>query len=112
MDEETRRMFLRDRCSEVEVDAILDHLSGAIECGSLGEQALKSFATTGATEFSVSFVSMAAAVLAVGRLLQVTVFEDTAPERTQVTSLNFRNLKSGNYALAHAANCAFTLRHH
>lgn len=102
---DARRDYLRGKVADAEIDVILQEFVGKPKCGSLGEQALKAFATTSATEFSVSFVSMAAAVMTVAKVLQSTSFRDSLEDRLQMTSFNFRNLEGGSDALSRDPNC-------
>jgi hypothetical protein len=70
-----------------EVDA---YLRGA-ECGSLGETALRDFASRSPTMFSVGFVSLGAAVLLSAAMFRYMLFGDHAPNRLDMTTLNYLN---------------------
>ena len=90
-----------------EVDAVLAYVRDAPVCGSLGDTVLGALTAAAPSEFSVSFVSMAAAILAFVRLLQAGCFEGAAPERTTMSSVAFRNLSCSDDNLALDANCPF-----
>ncbi len=92
-----------------EADAVLAYVREAPACGSFGDQVLRSLAAT-PSEFSVSFVSMAAAVLAFVRLVQVGCFEGAASTRTVMSSIAFRNLSYADDGLARDATCPFCQR--
>jgi hypothetical protein len=93
-----------------EVDAVLAYVRDAPVCGSLGDKVLGTLTVAAPSEFSVSFVSMAAAILAFVRLLQARCFEGTAPNRTTMSSIAFRNLSCSDDNLARDANCPFCQR--
>jgi molybdopterin/thiamine biosynthesis adenylyltransferase len=59
--------------------AILDYITSGEKCGTIGEAAFRAHATQATKEFSVSFVSMASAILLAARLLNRLVFR-TGPE--------------------------------
>jgi molybdopterin/thiamine biosynthesis adenylyltransferase len=67
---------------------ILEHLA-AERCGTVGEAMLRDIATASPREFSVSFVSMAAAVLAASRLFSRLLFNGADRDRPGMTSIAF-----------------------
>jgi hypothetical protein len=76
--------------SGLNVLAIQEYLMNP-NCGSLGEIALKEFATRSSGEFSVGFVSLGAALLLSSSLFRHTLFAADAPKRGDMTTLNFLN---------------------
>jgi hypothetical protein len=85
---ETRAQFLAERgLDAATVDA---YLSG-VECGGVGETALKAFATRPPALFSVGFVSLGAALLLASTILRATTFTGSAPAQADMTTLNFLN---------------------
>jgi len=70
---------------------ILAYLAGAERCGALGEAQFRKFVTDRAREFSVSFVSMAAATLLASRLFARLLFGGQEPLRAPMTSTAFLN---------------------
>lgn len=88
------------------VDAIVTYLQGGEKCGELGEAQFRNFATATEPDFSVSFVSMAAALLLAARLLSATVFDTDAPDRASMATLNFRNLEAGDDRISQDQSCA------
>jgi hypothetical protein len=85
---ETRAQFLTER--GLDAAAVDAYLSG-VECGGVGETALKAFATQPPALFSVGFVSLGAALLLASTVLRATVFAGSAPARADMSSLNFQN---------------------
>jgi hypothetical protein len=88
MPPEERGRFLRG--NGFDVAAVEEYLSSA-KCGSLGEAALREFATLLPPEFSAGFVSLGAGLLLVTTLLQNTVFSEAGRRRRAMTTLNFLN---------------------
>jgi len=88
------------------VDAIVTYLQGGEKCGELGEAQFRNFATATEPDFSVSFVSMAAALLLAARLLSATVFDADAPDRASMATLNFRNLEAGDDRISQDQSCS------
>lgn len=76
------------------------------KCGQLGEAAVRSFSASISPEFSVSFVSMAAAVMAGARLFSHAIFSDQYPPTQAKGILQFKNLKAGETNMARRANCS------
>nr|WP_246415860.1 ThiF family adenylyltransferase [Novosphingobium taihuense] len=108
LDEPAARALLNTLgINAAEADAVLAYVRDAPVCGSLGDRVLRSLATTAPSEFSVSFVSLAAAILAFVRLIQISCFADTAPVRSVMSSMAFRNLSYADDGLAHDAKCPF-----
>lgn len=105
LNDEEKRTFLAGKVPEGEIEMVIDHLSSNPRCGSLGEKALKDFARSSEAEFSVSFVSMAAAVMLFGRLIQSTDVQNVSPHRAQFSNFNFRNLRGGDYELCREPSC-------
>lgn len=105
LDSADRYEYLRGKLPDAEIEAILEDFAGKPKCGSLGERALKAFAATRATEFSVSFVSMAASVMVLGRLLQSVGLQGDRRDGLQMTIFNFRNLRGGSEAMSRDPVC-------
>jgi hypothetical protein len=107
---ELRNMAAGDRVEfllkhGLDVDAVEEYLKTE-RCGSLGEKALRDFATRSANEFSVSFVSLGAALLLYSTLLRHTAFAAQAPARNdELTALNFLNGGLGDTYVARDPNC-------
>lgn len=105
LNDEAKRAFLIGKVPDDEIEHVIDHLSSNPRCGSLGEKALKDFARSSETEFSVSFVSMAAAVMLFSRLIRSTADVNVSPYRAQFSNFNFRNLRGGDYELCREPSC-------
>lgn len=103
MSEAQLRDFLAGNVADVE--AVVAYLRNAQRCGDLGEADFRNFATRRTPEFSVSFVSMAAAVLLAARLLMSTGSVGDRPQRLAMSTLAFRNLDAGDDALAQDSSC-------
>ncbi len=86
MDAEERRLFLKGVAN---IDAVLAYLDSAETCGKAGEADFRAFATERHREFSVSFVSMAAAILLASRLFARLLFEGGPNELPPMTSIAF-----------------------
>jgi hypothetical protein len=92
--------------------AIEEYLTNP-KCGSLGETALKDFATRSSGEFSVGFVSLGAALLLSSSLFRHALFAGKAPKRGDMTTLNFLNdgtMDSGLGVDDHCQRCSDTRR--
>jgi hypothetical protein len=88
MPAEVRRHFLIGRgLDPVSIQAYLD----GVQCGGLGETAVRDFATRQQSDFSVGFVSLTSGLLLAATLLQRTTFAAEAPLRREMTTLNFLN---------------------
>jgi hypothetical protein len=88
MPADARRLFLLEKgLDPVSIQAYLD----GVQCGGLGEAAVRDFATRQQSEFSVGFVSLTSGLLLAATLLQRLVFATTAPPRHEMTTLNFMN---------------------
>ncbi|MDA9440581.1 hypothetical protein XH98_15980 [Bradyrhizobium sp. CCBAU 51745] len=101
MDKQQRAAFLHSNGVESQ---IVEEYPESPRCGSLGEAALRDLATRGSAEFSVGFVSLAAALLLSAKLFQRLLFS-TSPHRGNVTSLNFKNGGYLDSFLAPDDNC-------
>ena len=88
MSPDIRVNFLQE--NGLDAIAINEYLSGA-RCGSVGEAAIKSFATKVPAQFSAGFVSLGAGLLLTATLLRQTVFAGQAPAIKVMTALNFLN---------------------
>jgi molybdopterin/thiamine biosynthesis adenylyltransferase len=106
-DTEARALLSRLDIGNTEIEAVLEYVRDAPICGSLGDQILGGLATASPREFSVSFVSMAAAVLAFVRLLQAGCFAGLAPIRPMMSSVAFRNLSYSDDGLSLDPTCPF-----
>lgn len=110
LERQLRNMLQNDRAGfllehGLDVNAVEEYLKTE-RCGSLGERALRDFATRAESEFSVSFVSLGAALLLYSALLRHTAFEGEAPARDdELTALNFLNGGLGNTQVALDPNC-------
>ena len=87
------------------IDAVIDHVRKSPVCGSAGDQALGALAAGSQREFSASFVSLSAAILAFVRLLQATAFAETQGSRPMMTTFAFRNLMAVDGALPRDPGC-------
>jgi hypothetical protein len=103
MPEAEQRACLEGRVEDV--DAVVAYLRGADRCGQLGEAQFRDFATAQDPEFSVSFVSMTAAVLLASRLFARLLFPEAELPRRRMSSLNFRNLEVGDDDLCQEPQC-------
>lgn len=105
MAEEGARTFLAtmDIASD-EIQAVIAYVRDAPGCGSVGERVLGGLATSSPREFSVSFVSMAAAVFAFTRLIQAS---SGCGSRKTMSSFNFRKLSYSDDGLPVEVNCAY-----
>ncbi|MDP3619600.1 MAG: hypothetical protein Q8R63_07380 [Ramlibacter sp.] len=91
-----------------DLDAALAYLASAKpRCGQLGEAEVRSFATAVSPEFSVSFVSMAAAVMTVARLFAATLFTDQASSRAAKGLFQFKNLEVDEVTTARRPACSY-----
>jgi hypothetical protein len=86
MSRDEQDAYLRTHVSDP--GPILEHLATE-RCGSVGEAMLRDIATASPREFSVSFVSMAAAVLAASRLFSRLLFAGADRDRPRMTSIAF-----------------------
>lgn len=71
------------------------------------EAEVRSFATAVSPEFSVSFVSMAAAVMTVARLFAATLFTDQASSRAAKGLFQFKNLEVDEVTTARRPACSY-----
>ena len=88
MSPEMRAQYLTEH--GLDAAAVDAYLSG-VECGGVGETALKTFATQPSALFSVGFVSLGAALLLASTILRATIFAASAPMRADMTTLHFLN---------------------
>lgn len=102
MAKDARRKYLLER--GLDAGAVEDHLNGA-KCGSVGEAALRDFATRLPPEFSAGFVSLGAGLLLAAALFRETIFAGDSPSRLEMTSLNFLNGKLIDAARAADDDC-------
>ncbi|WP_194473433.1 ThiF family adenylyltransferase [Bradyrhizobium sp. CCBAU 51753] len=82
-----RAALLQD--AGVDPQLIEDYLASP-KCGTLGEAALRNLATRAPSQFSVGFVSLAAALLLATKMFQVILWNG-APNRADVCSFSFMN---------------------
>lgn len=103
MSPDEQRAFL---AGVTDLDAVLSYLAAADRCGTAGEADFRAFATRRSREFSVSFVSMAAAVLLTARLFGRLLFQD-APNAhlPSMTSLAFLNASVQHGSLSIDPEC-------
>lgn len=93
LDIEERRHRLEGQVGDL--DAALAYLATAKpQCGQLGESDVHSFTTAVSPEFSVSFVSMAAAVMTAARLFTVIMWPNEASRRAAKGLFQFKTLKA------------------
>lgn len=85
---EQRARYLEE--NGLDTKSIEDYLSG-VSCGGVGEAALKDFATRLPPQFSAGFVSLASGVLLGAALVRNTIYCASAPQRNDMTTLNFLN---------------------
>lgn len=102
MSREEQIAYLRER--GVAPEPILQYLADGT-CGSAGEGMLRDMATGSPREFSVSFVSMAAAVLLSARLFSRVLFGGGDIDRPRLTSIAFLRGSILDAALAMDASC-------
>ncbi|PDT35838.1 MULTISPECIES: ThiF family adenylyltransferase [Sinorhizobium] len=89
-----------------DLDAALAYLAAAKpRCGQLGESDVRSFTTAVSPEFSVSFVSMAAAVMTAARLFTVIMWPHEAGRRAAKGLFQFKSLKADNVTTPRRAAC-------
>jgi ThiF family len=88
MPADERDQFLR--AHGLDAKAIEGYLSG-VQCGGLGEAALRDFVARPPAEFSAGFVSLGAALLLAAALLRSAVFSANATIRRDMSTLNFLN---------------------
>lgn len=105
---EAARIHLRECGStDDEIDAVMAFIRDAPGCGTAGERILGALASASPREFSVSFVSMAAAILTFARLLASGNPHWIPAERPVMTSISFRNLTMADDAVAQDPTCPF-----
>lgn len=102
MSREEQAAYLRDHVADP--GPILEHLA-AERCGTVGEAMLRDIATASPREFSVSFVSMAAAVLVASRLFSRLLFDAADRDRPRMTSIAFLKASILDADLAIDAAC-------
>ena len=106
LDDSEARLILSPLGIEpAEIEAVMDYVRTSPICGSVGDRVLGDLAANSPSEFSVSFVSMAAAVLALVRLLQATCFVAEAPARRVMSSVALRNLSYSDDGLSRDPSC-------
>jgi len=88
MPPDERRRFLEQNA--LDSLAIEQHLAEA-KCGTVGEAALRDFASRSAPEFSVGFVSLGASLLLASALFRHTLFADSNSRVADMTTLNYLN---------------------
>jgi hypothetical protein len=99
-----QRAFFDGKVSDVQ--AVLDYLEAGEKCGMVGEAAFRAVALESSREFSVSFVSMAAAVLLASRLFNRLAFHNQVElGRPWMTSLAFRNMSVSDDNLTVDGSC-------
>lgn len=99
-----QRAFFEGKVPDVQ--AVLDYLDAGEECGKVGEAAFRAMALASSREFSVSFVSMAAATLLASRMFSRLIFKDEAKlGRPWMTSLAFRNASISDDNLTTDGEC-------
>jgi len=103
MDEMELRAFLAGNVADAE--AVIEYLRHSERCGELGEADFRNFATRRTPEFSVSFVSMAAATLLASRLFMQAPTLGAHVPRSPMSTLAFRNLEAGDDHLAQDTTC-------
>lgn len=103
MSEVELREYLDGQVEEIE--RVIAYLQGAEKCGSVGEAQFQAFATKRDKEFSVSFVSMTAAVLLTARLFHQLAPATEKRPRHSMSTLAFRNLAAGDDALSKDSSC-------
>jgi len=103
MSEEELRAHLGGQVEELE--RVIAYLHGAEKCGSVGEAQFQAFATKRDKEFSVSFVSMTAAVLLTARLIHQLAQDSEKRRRPRMSTVAFRNLATGDDALSQDSSC-------
>ena len=119
-DEKARAMDLEAELRSMRLDQLRRHLEGKVEdvdlhvsylsspeprCGQLGEAEVRSFVTAITPEFSVSFVSMAAAVMAAARLLTLRLSADHAKALPTKGLFHFRSVKADQTTQARRPGC-------
>lgn len=109
---EAARIHLRECGStDDEIDAVLAFVRDAPGCGTAGERILGALASASPREFSVSFVSLAAAVLTFARLLASSNPDWIPAERPVMTSVSFRNLTMADDSIAQDPTCPYCQVH-
>lgn len=81
-----------------------EYLSG-VQCGGLGEAALRDYVVRPPAEFSAGFVSLGSGILLTSALLRNTIFSVNSSARGDMTTLNFLNGGLGDSWLGADDNC-------
>jgi hypothetical protein len=102
---EAQRQMLSGKVDDVDAAVAYLALTNP-RCGQLGETEVRSFATSVSPEFSVSFVSMAAAVMTVARIFGATFFSDQASSRPAKGLFQFKNLEVDEVTTARRPACS------
>lgn len=103
MSEDELRTYLDGQVEEL--DRVVAYVQGAEKCGSVGEAQFQAFATRRDKEFSVSFVSMTAAILLATRLVHQLAPASSKRQRPGMSTVALRNLATGDDALSKDASC-------
>lgn len=91
-----------------DLDASLAFLaSGEPKCGQLGEADIRRFSAAVTPEFSISFVSMAAAVMAASRLFAAVVHPETHSNRPPKSLFQFRTFAAVETTTARRGDCDY-----
>lgn len=104
MDDTALREFLEGGVDDVE--AVLAYLRRAPHCGELAEADFRNFATRRSPLFSVSFVSMGAALLMAARIFSRATSLGEPGNRGLMSTISFRNLDAGDDNLAQDLSCS------
>lgn len=104
MSSDERRLYISSKVKNEE--AVLNYLTSSEKCGTVGEAEFRAFAIQQTREFSVSFISMAAAVLQASHLFGRLVFKnDHSKSLGHMTSIAFLNSSISHNDLSIDAKC-------
>jgi hypothetical protein len=103
MPEDELRDYLGGQVEDLE--RVVAYLQGSEKCGSVGETQFQAFAIKRDKDFSVSFVSMTAAILLAARLIHQLAPAIEKRWRPQMSTVAFRNLATGDDALSQDSSC-------
>ncbi|TAT96172.1 hypothetical protein ELI55_27040 (plasmid) [Rhizobium ruizarguesonis] len=89
-----------------DLEAALSYLSTQEpRCGQLGEAEVRNFASATSPEFSISFVSMAAAAMTAARLIASIVDQKWCSQRAATSVFQFKSFAAAETTLARRPNC-------
>ncbi|RUM13497.1 hypothetical protein EFD56_27985 [Rhizobium phaseoli] len=123
-DEKLKAIAIEAELREMTVDHQRERLTGIVDdveaalaylatpkprCGQLGESEVRAFATAVSPEFSVSFVSLAAAVMTAAKLFAVMNDREVIRSRPAKAIFVFRNLECVETTTARRPTCPYCM---